>query len=258
MVHEFSDKLKATAQRLGIEPEQIPRSIAIIMDGNGRWAQQRGLARVEGHVRGAQIVEKIVRHCVEIGIEGLTLYSFSIENWKRPVEEIDALMHLYQEYLVNMRPLLKENDIRLIHVGRRDRLPQVVQEELQRTLDATADNHGLQLGLALNYGGRTEIVDAVQNIGRQCASGSLDWSDIDEVCISRHLYTRDMRDPDLLIRTSNEWRISNFLLWQISYSEFYVTCQYWPDFDEQALEEAILSYAHRDRRYGALSKTGDQ
>lgn len=253
MAHAFSDKLKATAQRLEIEPEQIPRSIAIIMDGNGRWAQQRGLSRTEGHARGAQVVETIVRHCVELGIEALTLYSFSIENWKRPVEEIDALMHLYQEYLVNMRPLLKENDIRLIHVGRCNRLPQVVQEELQRTLDATADNHTLQLGLALNYGGRTEIVDAVQAIGRQCAAGSLDWTRIDEACISRHLYTSDMPDPDLLIRTSNEWRISNFLLWQISYSEFYVTCQYWPDFDEQALEEAILSYARRDRRFGALS-----
>ena len=253
MAQEFSDKLKATAQRLGLEPERIPRSIAIIMDGNGRWAQQQGLPRVEGHVRGAQVVETIVRHCVELGVEALTLYSFSIENWKRPSDEIDALMHLYQEYLVNMRPLLKENDIQLVHVGRRDNLPAAVQEELQRTLEATAENRTLQLGLALNYGARTEIVDAVQTMARQCVEGSLDPAAIDEACISRHLYTRDMRDPDLLIRTSDEWRVSNFLLWQISYSEFYITRQYWPDFDEQALDQAILSYARRDRRFGALS-----
>ena len=228
------------------------------MDGNGRWAQQRGLPRVEGHVRGAQVVETIVRHCVELGVKALTLYSFSIENWKRPAEEIDALMHLYQEYLVNMRPLLKENDIQLVHVGRRNNLPEVVQEELQRTLDVTANNKTLQLGLALNYGARTEIVDAVREMARQCVEGTLKPGQIDEACISRHLYTRDMPDPDLLIRTSDEWRVSNFLLWQISYSEFYITRQYWPDFDEQALDEAVLSYARRDRRFGALSKTGDQ
>src|SRR3989339_189134 len=246
-------KLKVTAERLGIDPQQVPRHIAIIMDGNGRWAQKRDMPRAIGHQQGGRIVEKIALDCVALGIEVLTLYSFSIENWKRPQSEIDALMGLYSEYLVGIRPTLQRNNVKLIHLGRMFQLPQSVQTDLKDTMKLTAGNTGMILALALNYGGRSEIADAVREIAAEYKKGSLTADQINEQCVAEHLYTAGLRDPDLLIRTANEMRISNFLLWQISYSEFYVTETLWPDFKKADLEKAILAYAARDRRFGAIN-----
>ena len=246
------EKLKITAERLGLTPEQMPRHIAIIMDGNGRWAQKKGLPRVEGHRQGGKMVETIALRCVDFGIESLTLYSFSIENWKRPQYEINALMHLYTQYLVGIRDMLKRNNVKLVHLGRTDGLPNSVLDELKTTMELTSANTGMILALALNYGGRMEIVDATKKIAKKYKSGKLHLGDIDEQCISRHLYTAGLAEPDLLIRTANEMRISNFLLWQISYSEFYVTKTFWPDFKKASLEKAILTYAKRIRRFGTI------
>ncbi len=246
------EKLKKTAERLGLMPDQMPRHIAIIMDGNGRWAKKKGLPRAEGHRQGGKTVETIALRCVDFGIESLTLYSFSIENWKRPKTEVNALMHLYTQYLVGIRPTLMKNNVKLIHLGRLAGLPEAVQNELGQTMEITSANTGMILALALNYGGRTEIVDATQQIAQEYKSGKLHLEDIDEQCISRHLYTAGLAEPDLLIRTANEMRISNFLLWQISYSEFYVTKTFWPDFKKAALEKAILTYAKRIRRFGTI------
>jgi len=242
--------LKITASRLGIKPEDMPRHIAIIMDGNGRWAQKKGLPRYEGHRRGAKTAEKISQCCVDFGIEALTLYSFSMENWKRPKEEVDALMHLYAEYLTKMRPTLMKDNVRVVHLGRINPLPELVRSALLGTIEMTSSNTGMVFALALNYGGRTEIIDATREIARKHKAGDLTLDDIDEQCISSHLYTAGLPDPDLLIRTANEMRVSNFLLWQISYSEFYVTDTLWPDFQESDLEKAILAYAKRTRRFG--------
>jgi undecaprenyl diphosphate synthase len=247
-----NNKLKITAARLGIKPENMPRHIAIIMDGNGRWAKNRGLPRYEGHRQGGKAAERISQCCVDFGIDVLTLYSFSIENWKRPQEEIDVLMHLYAEYLVKMRPTLMKDNVKLIHLGRMSRLPDIVKTALVDTMKATAANTGMVFAVALNYGGRAEIVDATREIARRHRAGELSLDDIDEQCISRHLYTAGLPDPDLLIRTANEMRVSNFLLWQISYCEFYVTDMLWPDFEKSDLEKAILAYAKRTRRFGAV------
>jgi len=246
------EKLKKTAERLGLATEHMPRHIAIIMDGNGRWAAKKGLPRVEGHRQGGRTVEKIARHCVDFGIGSLTLYSFSIENWKRPKAEVNALMHLYSQYLVEIRPMLMENNVKLIHLGRLAQLPVAVKTELARTMKMTATNTGMTLVLALNYGGRAEIVDAAKKIAQEYKNGKLRLKDINEQCISRNLYTAGLAEPDLLIRTANEMRISNFLLWQISYSEFYVTKTFWPDFKKADLEKAILAYAKRNRRFGTI------
>ena len=246
------EKLKQTAERLGLTLKQMPRNIAIIMDGNGRWAQKKGLPRVEGHRQGGKTVEIIAQCCVDFGIESLTLYSFSIENWKRPKTEVNALMHLYTQYLIQIRSTLMKNNVKLIHLGRLAGLPETVQNELGQTIEMTKANTGMILALALNYGGRTEIVDATQKIAQEYKSGKLRLRDIDEQCISRHLYTAGLAEPDLLIRTANEMRISNFLLWQISYSEFYVTKTFWPDFKKAALEKAVLNYAKRNRRFGTI------
>jgi len=246
------EKLKKTATRLGLMLEQAPRHIAIIMDGNGRWARKKGLPRAEGHCRGAQTVEKIAQHCVDLGIRSLTLYSFSIENWKRPKAEINSLMHLYSQYLAEIRPTLIKNNVKLVHLGRLAQLPSAVKTELAKTMKITADNTGMILALALNYGGRGEITDAAKKIAQKYKSGKLRLEDIDEQCISRHLYTAGLAEPDLLIRTANEMRVSNFLLWQISYSEFYVTKTLWPDFKKSDLEKAMLTYAKRNRRFGTI------
>ncbi len=248
----FEEKLKHTAKRLGLALEQMPRHIAIIMDGNGRWAQKRGLPRGEGHRQGGKTVEKIAQCCVDFGIKSLTLYSFSIENWERPKSEINTLMHLYAQYLVGIRPTVMKNNVRLIHLGRMAQLPSTVKKELEKTIEITAGNTGMILALALNYGGRTEIADAAAKIAQKYKNGKLRLKDIDQECISQHLYTAGFVDPDLLIRTANEMRISNFLLWQISYSEFHVTKTLWPDFKKKDLEKAILDYAKRDRRFGAI------
>jgi len=242
--------LKGTAKRLGLTPEQVPRHIAIIMDGNGRWAQKRNLPRAEGHYEGGKTVEKVAQHCVDFGIECLTLYSFSMENWKRPKSEVDTLMHIYARYLVEIRPTLMKNDVRLIHLGRSAQLPAAVRTELARTIKMTAGNTGMRIALALNYGGRAEIVDAVRKIAREYKKGRFGLNDIDEECVGEHLYTAGLTEPDLLVRTANEMRVSNFLLWQISYSEFYVTKTLWPDFKKSDLEKAILAYSKRERRFG--------
>lgn len=246
------EKLKKTAKRLGLRPDQMPRHIAIIMDGNGRWAKRKGLPRVEGHREGGKTVEKIAQCCVDFGIESLTLYSFSIENWKRPKGEVSALMHLYTQYLIEIRATLMKNNVKLVHLGRSAGLPAPVQNELRKTMEITDANTGMILALALNYGGRTEIIDATIQIAQEYKNGKLRLRDIDEQCVSRHLYTAGLAEPDLLIRTANEMRISNFLLWQISYSEFYVTKTLWPDFKNSSLENAILAYAKRNRRFGTV------
>lgn len=248
----MDQKLAETAERLGVPVERMPRHLAIIMDGNGRWAKRRGLPRYEGHAQGARTAEMISLRCVDLGLRSVTLYVFSQENWKRPPAEVDALMHLYSHYLVSIRQSLTQNNVRFVHLGRMAGLPDGVSGALRGTKEITRDNTGMVLAMALNYGGRAEIVDAAEAIARECTEGRLRPEDIDEQCVSDHLYTRGLTDPDLLIRTANELRVSNFLLWQISYSEFYVTDALWPDFNETILEDAILAYARRDRRFGAI------
>jgi undecaprenyl diphosphate synthase len=250
----FEEKLKKSAARLGVTVQQMPRHIAIIMDGNGRWARKKNLPRVEGHRRGGKTVEKIAQYCVEVGIESLTLYSFSMENWKRPKEEVDALMHLYTRYLVAIRDMLARNNVKLVHLGQVTRLPPGLKRELAKTLEMTANNTGMILALALNYGGRMEITDATRKIAQEYKNGELKLEDINEQCIGQHLYNPRLSEPDLLIRTANEMRVSNFLLWQISYSEFYVAETLWPDFKEADMDKAILDYARRTRRFGTIER----
>ena len=258
MSESIENKRAATAKRLAVSSSQVPRHIAIIMDGNGRWAQNKGLLRLEGHRQGGKTVETIVKYCVDLGIECLTLYSFSMQNWKRPQQEIDFLMHLYASYLIEIRPLLMKNNIRLIHLGRTDKLPEKVIKALAETAKMTAKNKGMALGLALNYGSRCEITDAVRKIAKEYKNGRLRLKDINQQCVSKHLYTAGLPEPDLLIRTANEMRISNFLMWQISYSEFYVTKTLWPDFGKSALDRAIKVYSKRHRRFGAVQPVTDE
>lgn len=246
----FEQKRKQTAKRLNIEPDQIPRHVAVIMDGNGRWATERGLKRFQGHEQGAKIVEGLATHCVSCGIEYLTLYSFSMQNWKRPKEEVDFLMYLYAAYLEGIRPSLMDKNVQFAHVGRREPLPQEVLDALDETVRTTSVNNGMTLGFALNYGSRTEIVDAVRTLAQEAKDGTIDPQAIDEQAISDHLYTAGWHDPDLVVRTSGEMRISNYLLWQISYAEFYVTDVHWPDFSLEEMDKALLSYANRQRRFG--------
>ena len=248
----FEQKLRKTAKRLDLKLEQIPRHIAIIMDGNGPWAQHKSLPRVMGHRQGAKIIERIALFCVDLGIESLTLYSFSTENWNRPKSEISALMHIHSEYLVDIRPTLMKNNVKLIHLGRKEGLPAQVLKDLTETMEETSANTGMILALALNYSGRTEIVDATRKIAQEYKKGKLSLEDIDEQCVSQNLYVSNLGEPDLLIRTANEMRVSNFLLWQISYSEFYVTKTLWPDFTKTSIEKAILAYASRKRRFGTI------
>ncbi len=227
-----------------------PRHIAIIMDGNGRWAQAHGHPRVIGHREGALSVRAITRECRRLGVEALTLYSFSTENWGRPDDEVAALMGLLLEYLVSERAEILDNDIRLAHAGQVERLPDNVQEALYELEAASAHCESMVLNLALSYGGRQEIVRAVQRIAEAVAAGALAPADIDEACVSSHLYTAGLPDPDLVIRTSGELRLSNFLLWQVAYAELYVTELPWPAFREDALHEAIAAYHQRQRRFG--------
>jgi len=237
---------------LGLERSRLPQHVAIIMDGNGRWAESRGLDRSEGHRAGAVVVRDIVRECGRLGIDYLTLYSFSIENWKRPADEVAALMALLLKHLGSEESELLANDVRLVHLGRRDGLPRPVLEALDQVIERTRDCTGLTLALALNYGSRTEIVDAVQAIAQEAANGVLEPSAIDERVISDHLYTAGMPDPDLLIRTAGEMRVSNYLLWQISYAELHVTDLQWPEFGVEGLHQALQAYASRHRRFGAI------
>jgi undecaprenyl diphosphate synthase len=245
---------------IDLEPQRFPRHIAVIMDGNGRWAVRRGLERVRGHQQGARSVKSIVTECARLrkehgGPDFLTLYSFSLENWKRPASEVSFLMEMYIEYLRSERQTMMENNIKFRQIGRLENLPDPVMEEVNLTLEQTARNDGLTLVLALNYGSRAEITDAVRSIAEQVSRGELNPRDIDETTISKNLYTAGWPDPDLLIRTAGELRVSNYLLWQISYAELYVSDVLWPDFGIDDLHEAILAFSRRNRRFGALDKT---
>jgi undecaprenyl diphosphate synthase len=230
----------------------LPSHVAIIMDGNGRWAKERHLPRVEGHRNGVESVRAVVRACGEVGIKYLTLYAFSVENWNRPKDEVDTLMKYLARFLKNEIGELNRNNVRLEVIGQIYRLPEFVQEQLKKTQAALAKNNGLTLVLALSYGGRTEIIEAARSIAEQVKAGRIDAAEINEHLISQHLYTRNYPDPDLLIRTSGEMRVSNFLLWQISYAEFVVTPTLWPDFRKAQLFEAIEEYARRHRRFGKV------
>jgi undecaprenyl diphosphate synthase len=241
------------AEALEVPREARPKHIAIIMDGNGRWAQRQGLPRIEGHRRGVASVRRTTEECSRLDIEQLTLYCLSSENWKRPQRELDFLMHLLEQYMIEERSTIMEQNIRVSVIGRRREMPEAVQREMQKTIDMSATNSGLRLCLAINYGSRLELVDAVRGIAAEVKSGQLDPADIDEQTVAEHLYTAGMADPDLLIRTAGEMRVSNFLLWQISYSEIWVTDHCWPEFRESDLHQAIRDFAARDRRFGGLS-----
>lgn len=230
----------------------IPKHIAVIMDGNGRWAKERGLPRTEGHRRGADSVEAITRACGELGVEFLTLYAFSTENWKRPKSEVAALMRMLEHFLKSKTPELMKQNVRLQAIGRLHDLPPGAQGQLHKSIEQTSQNTGLTLILALSYGAREEILDGIKSLLDSVEKGHLDRAMIDADVFSKHLYTRYYPDPDLLIRTSGEMRLSNFLLWQLSYTEFYVTQTLWPDFRKPQLLDAIREYTRRDRRFGGV------
>lgn len=234
-----------------------PRHVAIIMDGNGRWAQRLGKPRTAGHRQGANTAHTIIEHAARLKLEQLTLYSFSIENWRRPADEVATLMDLYLEYLRSQRSLMMENNIRFRQIGRREGLPAEVLREIDDTMAALDSNTGMTLCLAVNYGSRAELADAMRNIANEVAAGQRDPESIDETTIAEHLYTRGMPDPDLLIRTAGEMRVSNFLLWQISYAELYVTDICWPEFTTDHFDEALVTYARRQRRFGGLGDGAD-
>ena len=243
------------SRTLDIPPERRPRHIAIIMDGNGRWAERQNLPRIAGHQQGVDSVRRTTEECARLDIEQLTLYCLSSENWKRPQTEINFLMHLLEQYMIEERATIMSNNVRVRMLGRRDDIPEPVLRELDQTVEMSAANSGLWLNLAINYGSRAELVDAVRNIARRVQMSSLSPLEIDEQTIGEHLYTAGAPDTDLLIRTAGEMRISNFLLWQISYAEIWVTEKCWPEFDEATLHEAIRAYAARRRRFGGLNES---
>lgn len=241
-------------QKLLKQSGEIPVHIAIIMDGNGRWAKKRGLPRVAGHKRGVDTVKEIVEACAEIGVKYLTLYTFSTENWKRPKEEVSILMKLLLNSLRERVNELNENDVRLTTIGDTDSLPIEVQKQLLEDIDRTKNNKKMVLNLALSYSGRWELLEAIKKISDLSAKKKLSVEDIDEKLVSSFLTTKDIPDPDLVIRTSGEFRVSNFLLWQIAYSEFIITETYWPDFSKKDLYEAIRIFQNRERRFGKVSE----
>ncbi|MBZ5641390.1 MAG: isoprenyl transferase [Acidobacteriia bacterium] len=236
-----------------IDGTRLPQHIAVIMDGNGRWARKRHLPRVAGHRAGVQSARTIIETCARLHIPALTLYAFSMENWRRPKAEIDFLMRLLRDYLRRELPVIQRNNIRLLIIGRPDQLPEAVRNDVERAMAQTASNTGMKLAVALNYGGRAELVDAFNRILDQARQTGLADALVDEETISQNLYTAGLPDPDLLIRTSGEMRVSNFLLWQIAYAEIYVTETLWPDFTRAQLYEALLDFQKRDRRYGGLT-----
>jgi undecaprenyl diphosphate synthase len=245
--------ISPTSDEVPCAPDSaLPKHIAIIMDGNGRWAKRQGKARTYGHRAGADTAREIIEHCARLHIQQLTLYSFSVENWCRPADEVNELMQLYAQYLVSERELMQQNNIRFRQIGRRDGLPKEVLREIDQTTALLDRNTGMTLCLAVNYGARIEITDAVRAIARKVQSGQLRPEDISPDTISAHLYTAGMPDPDLLIRTAGEMRVSNFLLWQISYAELYVTNVCWPEFRAADLDAAIDAFGKRQRRYGGL------
>ncbi len=233
--------------------ERRPRHIAVIMDGNGRWAKRQGLPRIEGHRRGVASVRRVVEEATRIGLRQLTLYCLSSENWKRPARELSFLMHLLEQYMIEERQTLLRQNVCVSIIGRRDGIPADTLREIDKTIHLSSANSGTRLCLAINYGGRGEIVDAVRRIAAEVRQGTLEPDAISETTIAERLYTAGMPDPDLLIRTAGEMRVSNFLLWQISYAELWVTNRCWPEFREEDLHAAIRDFAGRDRRFGGLS-----
>ena len=234
------------------EAPAIPRHIAVIMDGNGRWARQRGLPRIKGHEAGAESVKTLMKSARDAGVEVITLYAFSVENWSRPADEVSGLMNLLPRMLSKHEKLLHENETRMRAIGRLDQLPPKTRKELDRVMAATAHHRTRQLVLALSYGGRAELTDAVKAIAAKVKKGEVDPSEVDEVLISEHLYAPDLPDPDLMIRTSGENRLSNFLPWQLTYAEFYFAPEFWPDFREEAFQRALDVYGQRQRRFGGV------
>jgi undecaprenyl diphosphate synthase len=237
-----------------VPPEARPRHIAVIMDGNGRWARRRSLPRIEGHRRGVASVRRTVEECARLGIDQLTLYCLSSENWKRPQGELDFLMHLLEQYMIEERATIMEQNISVRVIGRRAGIAEGALAEMDKTIAMSSVNTGTRLCLAINYGGRAELLDAVRLIAEDIRDGRLEPRQLDERTIADRLYTAGMPDPDLLIRTAGEMRISNFLLWQISYAELWVTELCWPEFQVETLHEAIRDFARRDRRYGGLTE----
>jgi undecaprenyl diphosphate synthase len=246
----------AHARSVGLDPDKLPRHIAIIMDGNGRWARARGEERVEGHARGAKSVDEVTEECCRLGIGQLTLYCLSSENWKRPKPELDFLMALLKQYLLGERQKILDQNIRFAVIGQQEGLPRDVLAEIDESVRLARNNTGLTLCLAINYGSRAEITDTVRGLARQVQRGKLEPDDITEELISQRLYTGGMPDPDLLIRTAGEMRVSNYLLWQISYAELWVTPKFWPEFDAALLHEALRDFARRERRFGGLNPAG--
>jgi len=251
----MTDAVERTATAVGdfdVPAGRRPRHIAIIMDGNGRWAQRRELPRAEGHRRGVATVRRTVEECVRLGIGQITLYCLSSENWKRPQTELDFLMRLLEQYMIEERSTIMDQNIVVQIIGRRDGIVDDAQREMDKTIQLSSSNSGMTLCLAINYGGRAEMADAVRRIAQRVKQGELDPAEITEQTIADHLYTAGMPDPDLLIRTAGEMRVSNFLLWQISYAELWVTDRCWPEFMEEDLHQAIRDFAARDRRFGGL------
>ena len=235
-----------------LDPDRMPKHVAVIMDGNGRWAKKRLLNRLKGHEKGAEAVRTVVRAARKLNIDALTLYAFSTENWQRPQTEVSGLMFLLRRFLETERPTLVENDIRLNVIGQIDRLPEAVRKDLKAVMAETAVNNKMVLTLALSYGARTEIVDMVRQISAAAKEGTVDPSAVTPEMVADHLYTRELPDPDLLIRTSGEMRISNFLLWQIAYAEIFFTPTLWPDFGEEEFVRILKDYQQRERRFGAI------
>ncbi|MFC1698647.1 isoprenyl transferase [Candidatus Omnitrophota bacterium] len=233
-----------------IDKKGVPRHIAIIMDGNGRWARSRGRPKLDGHRAGANTVEVVVKACIDFGVQALTLYAFSTENWQRPKKEVSALMKLFGQYIDSQLRRLKKNGIRLMISGDSQMLPLFLHQKMQKAINETKENSRLILNLALNYGSREEIIRAVKAIAHAAQQKKIGPNDINQELFAAHLYTAGLPDPELLIRTSGELRVSNFLLWQISYAELYFTPKFWPDFKKQDLKEAILDFQSRERRFG--------
>jgi undecaprenyl diphosphate synthase len=243
---------KIDIEEVNIDLNKIPKHIAIIMDGNGRWAREKRLPRTMGHKAGVEAIREIVKECNNLGVRYLTLYAFSTENWIRPKEEVNALMSLLVEYLKNEFRELNENNVVINHIGDISKLPQICQRELKEAYEKTEKNTGLILNLALNYGGRDELIRAFKLLNEDVINGKIDKSKIDEITISNYLDTRGMPDPDIIIRPSGEQRLSNFLLWQCAYSEFWYSNIKWPDFNKKSLHKAIFDYQNRDRRFGGV------
>lgn len=235
-----------------LEKNRLPRHVAVIMDGNGRWAKQRGLPRIMGHQKGVDALKDLLRCCRDWGVPALTAYAFSTENWGRPLEEVEFLMTLFERVLRKELKEMMEENVRIRFVGNLEALPSSLQTEIARSMEETSNNTGIQFSVATNYGGRQEIIQACRMIASQVQQGKLDPDDIDEAIFERYLYTAGVPYPDLLIRTSGELRISNFLLWQLAYAEIYVTPTLWPDFDREQFHQALLSYQQRDRRFGKI------